>query len=131
MGTADSGKLEVFLSSENVSVGDTISLALTVVLKDGLYDGVIISPTNARYSDGMVVSQVIKIQNEAQILGVLPLSDTFWWWFHDDVFSAVMIWDLIILLTLIIIIGYIFYRCFVRINTYRPSNDKIIIKKTE
>lgn len=131
LGTADSGKLEVFLSSENVSVGDTISLALTVVLKDGLYDGVIISPTNARYSDGMVVSQVIKVQNEAQILGVLPLSDTFWWWFHDDIFSAVMIWDLIILLTLIFIVGYIFYRCFVRINTYRPSNDKIIIKKTE
>lgn len=79
----------------------------------------------------MTVNQLIKIQNETKILGVLPLSDSFWWWFPNDIFSAILIWDLIIILAFIIVIGYIFYRCFVRINTYKPSNDKITINKTE
>lgn len=131
LGSSDSGKLELFIPSEKVNVGDVISLSLTVILKDGLYDGVIISPANTRYHDGMVVNQVVKIQNEAKILGILPLSDSFWWWFPNDIFSAVMIWDLLILLILIFIVGYIFYRCFVRINTYSPANDKIKINKTE
>lgn len=131
LGSSDSGKLELFIPSEKVNVGDIISLSLTVILKDGLYDGVIISPANTRYHDGMVVNQVVKIQNEAKILGILPLSDSFWWWFPNDMFSAVMIWDLLILLILIFIVGYIFYRCFVRINTYSPANDKIKINKTE
>ncbi len=131
LGSTDSGKLELFIPSEKVNIGDVISLSLTVILKDGLYDGVIISPANTRYHDGMVVNQVVKIQNEAKILGILPLSDSFWWWFPNDIFSAVMIWDLLILLILIFIVGYIFYRCFVRINTYSPANDKIKINKTE
>lgn len=131
LGSSDSGKLELFIPSEKVNVGDVISLSLTVILKDGLYDGVIISPTNSRYQDGMIVNQVVKIQNEAKILGVVPLSDSFWWWFPNDIFSAVMIWDLLILIILIFIVGYIFYRCFVIINTYSPANDKIKIKKTE
>lgn len=131
LGSSDSGKLELFIPSEKVNVGDVISLSLTVILKDGLYDGVIISPTNSRYQDGMIVNQVVKIQNEAKILGVVPLSDSFWWWFPNDIFSAVMIWDLLILIILIFIVGYTFYRCFVIINTYSPANDKIKIKKTE
>ena len=131
LGTSDSGKLELFIPSEKVNVGDIISLSLTVILKDGLYDGVIISPANTRYHDGMVVNQVVKIQNEAKILGIMPLSDSFWWWFPNDIFSAVMIWDLLILLILIFIVGYIFYRCFVIINTYSPANDKIKINKTQ
>lgn len=131
LGSTDSGKLDVFLPSEKISVGDSIRLSLTVSLNDGHYNGVIISPTNPRYRDGMTVNQLIKIQNETKILGVLPLSDSFWWWFPNDIFSAILIWDLIIILAFIIVIGYIFYRCFVRINTYKPSNDKITINKTE
>ncbi len=131
LGSSDSGKLELFVPSEKVNVGDVINLSLTVILKDGLYDGVIISPTNTRYQDGMLVNQVVKTQNEAKILGILPLSDSFWWWFPNDIFSAVMIWDLLILLILIFIVGYIFYKCFVKINTYNPANDKIKIRKTE
>lgn len=131
LGMTDSGELDIFLPSEKISEGDTISLTLTVILKDGFYDGLIISPTNARYQDGMVVNQVVEIQNEAKIFGVIPLLDIFWWWFPDDIFSAVMIWDLLILLILIFIVGCIFYRCFVRINTYSPANDKIKINKTE
>lgn len=127
----NSGKLDKFVASSQLAEGDSISLELTVFLKDNLYNGVVISPDNNRYHDGMVVKQIAKIQNEAKILGILPLYDIFWWWFPNDLFTAVMVWDLIILLVFILIIGYILYRCFVRINTYKPSNNNIVIKKIE
>jgi hypothetical protein len=129
LGNSDSGKLDFILPSDKVAVGDSVSLSLSVLLKDGLYDGVIITPENPYYKDGMAIKQVVKIQDEAKVLGILPLNDAFWWWFPNDIFSAVMVWDLVILLILIIIIGYVLYRCFVRINAYKPANDKLKITK--
>lgn len=129
LGSTDSGKLHVFLPSEKVSVGDTIRLALTVILKDGLYNGVVISPTNARYSDGMLINQVVKIQNEAKILGVLPLTDIFWWWFYDDAALAVVVWDVILLLIFIILVCICAFVIFKRITYYVPKNKVISISK--
>lgn len=129
LGSTDSGKLELFIPSEKVNVGDVISLSLTVILKDGLYDGVIISPANTRYHDGMVVNQVVKIQNEAKILGIVPLSDLFWWWFYDDVASAIIVWDVILFLVLFILICICALIIFKRITYYVPNNKVISISK--
>lgn len=129
LGSTDSGKLELFIPTEKVNVGDVISLSLTVILKDGLYDGVIISPANTRYHDGMVVNQVVKIQNEAKILGIVPLSDLFWWWFYDDVASAIIVWDVILFLVLIILICICALIIFKRITYYVPNNKVICISK--
>lgn len=129
MVSSDSGKFDIILPSSKIAVGDSLIISLSIILKDGLYNGVIITPENPRYHDGMTVKQAVKIQDEAKVLGILSLADSFWWWFPNDIFSAVMVWDLIILLILIVIIGYILYRWFVRINTYKPSNDKLKITK--
>lgn len=129
LGSSDSGKFDIMLPSSKIAVGDSLIISLSIILKDGLYNGVIITPENPRYHDGMTVKQVVKIQDEAKVLGILPLADSFWWWFPNDIFSAVMVWDLIILLILIVIIGYTLYRWFVRINAYKPSNDKLKITK--
>lgn len=129
LGSTDSGKLELFIPSEKVNIGDVISLSLTVILKDGLYDGVIISPANTRYNDGMVVNQVVRIQNEAKILGIVPLSDLFWWWFYDDVASAIIVWDVILFLVLIILICICALIIFKRITYYVPNNKVISISK--
>lgn len=129
MGSSDSGKFDIILPSSKIAVGDSLIISLSIILKDGLYNGVIITPENPRYHDGMTVKQAVKIQDEAKVLGILPLADSFWWWFPNDIFSAVMVWDLIILLILIVIIGYTLYRWFVRINAYKPSNDKLKITK--
>lgn len=129
LGSTDSGKLELFIPSEKVNIGDVISLSLSVILKDGLYDGVIISPANTRYYDGMVVNQVVKIQNEAKILGIVPLSDLFWWWFYDDVASAIIVWDVILFLVLIILICICALIIFKRITYYVPNNKVICISK--
>ena len=129
LGSSDSGKLESFIPSEKVNVGDVISLSLTVILKDGLYDGVIISPANTRYHDGMVVNQVVKIQDEAKILGILPLSDSFWWWYCDDVVSAVVVWDVILFLVFIILICILAFVIFKKITYYIPENKVIKISR--
>lgn len=129
LGSSVHGNFNIVLPSAQIVVGDSLSLSMSLILKDGLYNGMIITPENSRYRDGMIIKQAVKIQDEAKVLGILPLSDIFWWWFPNDIFSAVMVWDLIILLMLIIVIGYILYRCFVRINAYEPSNDKLKITK--
>jgi len=129
LGRSVHGNFNIVLPSAQIVVGDSLSLSMSLILKDGLYNGMIITPENSRYRDGMIIKQAVKIQDEAKVLGILPLSDIFWWWFPNDIFSAVMVWDLIILLMLIIVIGYILYRCFVRINAYEPSNDKLKITK--
>ena len=126
---SDDGSLDVLLKSKQIKVGDTICVKMSLRFNDGLYDGVIISSENPRFKEGMTIKQAIKLQDEAKVMGLLPLSDFFWWWFPNDVFTAVMIWDLIFLLALIALIGYILYKLFVKINSYIPSNENIKIKK--
>ena len=126
---SDDGSLDVLLKSKQIKVGDTICVKMSLRFNDGLYDGVKISSENPRFKEGMTIKQAIKLQDEAKVMGLLPLSDFFWWWSPNDVFTAVMIWDLIFLLALIALIGYILYKLFVKINSYIPSNENIKIKK--
>lgn len=129
LGDSSNGEMDFVLSSTDIRSGDTLIVSLSITLNDGFYNGILISENNLRYKEGMISKQVVKIQDEAKVLGLFPLADVFWWWTPNDVFTAVMIWDLIILLTVIAVVGYILYRCFVRINSYKPSNDKLKITK--
>lgn len=129
LGASSNGDMDFTISSDDIQTGDTLVVSLSLTLKDGFYNGALISENNPRYKEGMTSKQIVKIQDEAKVLGLIPLADAFWWWFPNDVFTAVMIWDLIILLIVIVIVGYILYRCFVRINAYKPSNDKLKITK--
>ena len=128
---ANSGKFNDTISSQDIKVGDTLKVSMELYFEDGMYNGMRISSRNERFRQGLTVEQVVTIPDEAKIMGIMPLTDSLWWWSSDDVFSAVLIWDLIILLILIFVVIYIFYRCFVKINTYNPSNDKIKINKIE
>lgn len=123
------GDVDFTIPSDVIHAGDTVVVSLSLAMKDGYYNGVLISENNPRYKDGMTSNQVVRIQDEAKVLGLIPLADAFWWWFPNDVFTAVMIWDLIILIIVIAIVGYILYRSFIRINTYKPSDDKLKIRK--
>lgn len=129
IGASPSGRLDIDIPSSELAVGDTVSLSMSLNLYDGLYDGILITPSNPRYHDGMTVRQVVKLQDEAKVLGLMPLHDMFWWWCPDDILSAVMIWDAILILIGAVIVGCLFYWWFVRVNAYRPSNDKLKITK--
>lgn len=96
---------------------------------DGIYNGTVMNPYDPQYIGAMTILQTVRLNEDAKILGVMPLSDFFWWWYPNDIFAAVMVWDLIILVIFIFVVGLILYRCFVAINHYRPSNDVLKITK--
>ncbi|MDE5877003.1 MAG: hypothetical protein K2H47_05855 [Muribaculaceae bacterium] len=129
LGVSNDGVFDIELKSEDVTPGDTLNIAMSLFLKDGLYNASIISADNPRYSDGMRIRQVIRLQEETKVLGLVPLSDSFWWWYPDDIFTAVMIWDLIILICLIGFVAFILYRWFIKIITYIPENKNLKITK--
>ena len=129
LGISHDGIFDIELKSEDVTPGDTLDIAMSLFLKDGLYNASIISGDNPRYSDGMRIRQVIRLQEEAKVLGLVPLSDSFWWWCPNDIFTAVMIWDLIILIFIIGFVAFILYRWFIRIITYVPENKNLKITK--
>ena len=116
----------LFIKSNELKDGDTLEVRMMMRMSDDLYGGFLLSRRNCA---GMALKQKIKLQDEAKVLGIMPLSDGFWWWFPSDVMTAVMIWDLLILLALIAITVFVFYIVFVIINTYHPNNKDIKLKK--
>lgn len=117
---------DLFIKSNELKDGDTLEVRMIMRMSDDLYGGFLLSRRNCA---GMALKQKIKLQDEAKVLGIMPLSDGFWWWFPSDVMTAVMIWDLLILLALIAITVFVFYIVFVIINTYHPNNKDIKLKK--
>lgn len=125
------GENIVDIDKSDFAEGDKVVVRAWVRYKDGFYNGIIMNPYDPVYKGALNISQTVEWCGDMKIMGMFPLYDIFWWWFPNDIFSAVMVWNLIILLIVIFIAGYIFYRCFVKINTYIPSNDKITINKTK
>lgn len=117
---------ELFVKSSDLRDGDTLDIRMIVRLSDNLYGGALLSRKNC---PGMSLRQAVKLQDEAKVLGVMPLSDVFWWWFPNDIMTAVIIWDLLILLALIALTIMAFYMLFVAINTYHPDNKNLRLKK--
>ena len=117
------------IPSDKLNNGDSIDVKMHLAFKDGIYNGVVMSPDNPRYAAGLSNRQKVKLADEAKVMGLFPLTDSLWWWFPNDIFTAVMIWDVIILLLGIIIIGYILYRWFIHINTYHPTDNNLKIRK--
>lgn len=109
--------------------GDEVKIRAWVRYNDGTYNGIVMNPYDPQYMGAMTIPQTIRLNEDAKILGVMPLGDFFWWWYPNDIFAAVMVWDLIILVIFIFVVGLILYRCFVAINHYKPSDDALKITK--
>ena len=77
----------------------------------------------------MQTAQRLQLLSDTRIMGVWSLSDSFWFWFHDDLVTAVLIWDLIIILAFIALIVIMVICALNRINHYRPSNRVLKIEK--
>ncbi len=121
LGRSENGSFDFVIPSNKISAGDTVDIQMSLLLKDGFYDSTIISPDNERYKSGMTNRQVVKLQDEAKVMGIFPLYDIFWWWFPNDVLYAVLIWDLIIVLIFVALIMYLIKR----FSAYTPSSDKV------
>lgn len=125
---SDTGDIYLFLPTQDYEVGDSIRLTMTLALHDGLYNGMVITPENPIYFKAMSVSQAISVPEEAKVLGIFPLSDAFWLWDRDDVVMAVMVWDLIILVALIITLFFLTMYFIKRLSAYRPRSKKIRLR---
>ena len=125
LGRSEDGTFDFVIPSSAISEGDTLLVAMKLLLKDGFYDGAAISPVNDRYRAGMSVKQVVKLQDEAKVLGLFPLKDIFWWWFPNDIFTAVMIWDLLILLAIMGTVTWLLYRWNKKTMIYRVEPHEI------
>ncbi len=117
------------IPSKSIREGDTLTIDMALLLKDGFYNGMTISPLNSRYAEGMTLKEVVKLPEETKVLGIFPLWDIFWWWFPNDAFKAVMVWDVAIVVIILLLVAWCLYRMFVNINTYRPSDSNLKITK--
>lgn len=123
----EGGKLAFVIPLDEISPGDTLTTSMTLRLNDGLYNGALISGKNRKYSDGMTAMQIVRVQDDAKVLGLFPLWDFFWWWSPEDIFTAVMLWDLIIALILIIGLTLTVMCLIKRFAAYEPSSEIITI----
>lgn len=116
----------LFIKSNELKDGDTLEVRMIMRMSDSLYGGFLLSRRNCA---GMALKQAIKLQDEAKVLGIMPLSDSFWWWTPNDVMTAVLIWDVVLILAFI---GFIYWliRLFIRRNAiYEPANSEIKMNK--
>ncbi len=127
--TSKDGVIDISLDPGKYHSGDSVRVDMSLLYKDGLYDGFRLSYRNPAYNSGLSASLLLYAPAEAKVLGVLPLEDIFWWWYPNDQFAAVMVWDVILLLIFIVLVAWVFYKVFVRINAYTPKNDDIKINK--
>ena len=127
LGRSEDGTFDFVIPSSAISEGDTLLVAMKLLLKDGFYDGAAISPANDRYRAGMSVKQVVKLQDEAKVLGLFPLKDIFWWWFPNDIFTAVLFWDFVLVVIFVVII-LILVKKF---SAYTPLSEKISLRPVE
>lgn len=105
---------------------DSLVVAVDVHLIDGYYNGFRFSGLNPHYY-GLKIKQKMMMFDEPKILGFFKMPNWMWWWFPSDIYTAVHVWDLIIVLILLIVVCYAFYKAFVRITTYKPSLKNIDI----
>lgn len=105
---------------------DSLVVMVDVHLVDGYYNGIRFSGLNPHYY-GLKIKQKMMMFDEPKILGFFKMPNWMWWWFPGDIYAAVHVWDLIIVLILLIVVCYAFYKAFVRITTYKPSLKNIDI----
>lgn len=128
LGEVADGNFVLILPSDEVLMGDTLTVSMALRLNDGFYNGTLVSGDNPRYKAGMESKQMVKIPDEAKVLGLFPLADAFWWWSPNDVFTAVMIWDIVISITLIILLTLFVMWMIKKLATYRPASKSITIR---
>lgn len=117
------GKL--FVERDKLSDGDSIALQMDVKYIDGIYNGISMSPRIPIYNQGLTLKTKFRLQQDNKILGMIPLHDSFWWFFPDDIQKEIILWSVILILVVIIFIIYIAFKCFRRRTRYIPQNKDI------
>lgn len=121
--------VEMWVKNSQVKDGDMVRFRLWLKYSDGIYDGIILSPSDPLYGDGLQMEFPFHAQQNAKIFGRIPLVDVFWWWFPSNVLRAVFVWEIIIILILLFLVVLVSYKLYNRITRYVPDNKDIVITK--
>lgn len=114
---------------EDVYPGDHISIDMScwLSMKDPVYNGILMSPYDERFSR-LNVTRDVELTDYANVFG-RPLKEEFWWFHHDDSVKAALKWQRII-----VVIGTAFLTVFVilivgllvkRASRYIPNDSDI------
>lgn len=122
---SDSGLWRQEIESSQLGDGDSLTLEMDVRYKDGIYNGLLISSADEEHRQGMTLTTRFSLPDEAKIMGVIPLVDALWWWFPNDAFTAVLLWDLLLILAFIAFICWCGYLLFRRLTRFVPENSRI------
>lgn len=125
----NASSIEAFIERSQLSEGDTITLRTWVKLNDGIYNGLIMNPYDKQYRAGLTIKQAVAFKDDTKIFGKISMIDALWWWYPNDIQSAVIVWDVLIILFFIIFVCVMGYKIFNTVTRYIPSNDKIKINK--
>lgn len=117
------------IPTEQIKDGTAVNVQMDLYYRDGIYNGARLRASDPLYSQGLNLTQTVRIDEDAKVFGVLPLRDAFWWWYPTDAFKAVIVWDAILLFVLACIVVWLFHRWFIAVNRYVPSNDVIKLTK--
>lgn len=122
------GVAEIFIPNSKI-LSDSLEVELQgwLLQNDEAYGGILLNPNDSHFSR-LFVKQKIALKNEAKIYGLIPIPDSLWF-FTDNWQTAVIVWDVIVLLMLIVVICFISYKLFNTITAYTPKNDKFEITK--
>lgn len=127
--SSSDGHLDTKIMSKYLSNGDSITLKAWIRYEDGVYNATVLNPYSLEFNRGLTLKQQVRLKDDASILGFVPLYDFMWWWFPNDIVSAVSIWNVIFILSFIGLIYWII-RMFIRRNAvYEPANSEIKMKK--
>lgn len=122
---------ELLIKRDQLSDGDSIALEMDVRYLDGIYNAISMSPKVMIYKRGLTLQTKFKLQQDTKILGMVPLYDSLWWFFPNDIQMAVMTWNIIIILIFIMLVCYIAFRIFQSITRYVPKNKDISLVKIQ
>lgn len=103
-----------------------VNLDGEVLQKDGMYDGMVISPLNPN-TPRMHASRSISVTDDGKIFG-MRMPDAMWWWSRGDIRQAAFIWEVIIVLLVIFLTVAAVGWYNKKSTVYTLGNDEIGIR---
>ena len=119
------GRIDTKILSKYLSNGDSITLKAWIRYNDGIYNAAVLNPYSVDFGRGLTLKQQVRLNDDASILGLIPLYDFMWWWFPNDIQRAIEIWDVLLILIAIALLVYVQRTLSKKIGLYIPSNSDI------
>jgi hypothetical protein len=124
--------LSIILPTNNI-LTDSVSATLRawVRFKDGVYNGMVLNPYDTDYP-GLNMTQQLVTRDEPKILGLMRVSDAWWFSFLPDTYEdVVIVYSTVIWLIVVAAIAAMAMYIIKKMSTYIPATQSIKIYPVE